>query len=303
MDPVSLKQQSDEMPDNFTLGECLRLAREHKQLSQEDVAKHLHLRLSIIKSLEEDRFDLGVPAIFVKGYIKNFATMVGIPKDILTHKLNALKIEPQQGTHSKAQSFDLDNERQGSRKLVYFTLILVGGFIWAWWQYNGNADFMITDTSLHDASPAYEEATDELVNPLVMAQEDSQGLLMMRPAPSETTASEEASDIVEILAEDTEVEVVGAQGLSQFPLDAEGFATLKFVLKDKTWLKVNDSRGKALALGSKPAGKDLILKGKPPFDIVIGNANSAKIYWGSTLIDLEPHSKGNVARMKLTGEL
>lgn len=300
MDPVSLKQHSEEIPDNFTLGECLRLAREHKQLSQEDVAKHLHLRLSIIKALEEDSYDFGVPAIFVKGYIKNFATMVGIPKDILAHKLAALKIEPQQGMHSKTQSFEFE-ERRGSRKLVYFTLLLVGGFIWAWWQYNSNSDFMITDTSIMDAGSAYEEVTEEVAE---ASSEESAATAAPEPAVPQSAEVAIAPDVTEEpqTTENTTDAAATVDDPSVFPVSADGFATLKFELSAKTWIKVNDSRGKTLALGSKPGGKDLILKGKPPFEVVVGNAKAAKIYWEGYPIDLEPYSKGNVARMKLTRE-
>jgi hypothetical protein len=41
------------------------------------------------------------------------------------------------------------------------------------------------------------------------------------------------------------------------------------------------------------------LSGKPPFDVVVGNAGKVKATYGEREIDLAPHTRADVARLKI----
>src|ERR1700722_14689819 len=61
----------------------LARAREKKGYSQEYVAGKLHLRVRIIELLEADDYDQLPEAVFIKGYLRAYAKLLGFQSDPL----------------------------------------------------------------------------------------------------------------------------------------------------------------------------------------------------------------------------
>jgi len=74
---------------------------------------------------------------------------------------------------------------------------------------------------------------------------------------------------------------------------------LAFVFENRSWLEVVDADAKVLHSAENPAGTQLSLSGKPPFDVVIGNAAKVKLSYGERVIDLLPYTRADVARLKV----
>jgi len=69
--------------DRLSNGARLAEAREKRTLTVETVADELNLDVSIIEAIEnEDRENLPAP-IFVQGYVRNYARLVGLPEEEL----------------------------------------------------------------------------------------------------------------------------------------------------------------------------------------------------------------------------
>jgi cytoskeleton protein RodZ len=73
-------------------------------------------------------------------------------------------------------------------------------------------------------------------------------------------------------------------------------STLKFVFKGQSWVEVRDSKGKLLFSRLNSPGSDAEVSGKPPFNVVVGNAPEVQLYYNDHEFDLEPHTKVAVAR-------
>ena len=88
----------------------------------------------------------------------------------------------------------------------------------------------------------------------------------------------------------------GAQVVrGQVSVSAQG-STLKFVFKGQSWVEVRDSKGRLLFSRLNPPGSDAEVSGKPPFNVVVGNAPEVQLYYNDHEFDLEPHTKVAVAR-------
>jgi len=59
-------------------GERLQAARIEQGLALGDLANQMHLSTAILESLEENRFEDITAPIFVKGYLRSYARIVGI---------------------------------------------------------------------------------------------------------------------------------------------------------------------------------------------------------------------------------
>ncbi|MGL5391572.1 MAG: helix-turn-helix domain-containing protein, partial [Shewanella sp.] len=118
-----------------TLGHILRTAREKMGLSVGDAAVKLHLRPKIVEDLEADVFSNIASATYVRGYVKNFARLVGADAaliDACLAKQVPLVTEP------AMQSFSRKTTHQASdTKLKWLSsvivLILLGLFV-VWWM-------------------------------------------------------------------------------------------------------------------------------------------------------------------------
>jgi cytoskeleton protein RodZ len=71
------------------------------------------------------------------------------------------------------------------------------------------------------------------------------------------------------------------------------------VVAQEAWLEVKDGAGRMLVSSLNPAGSERTLRGRPPFDIVIGNAANVRLMYNDKPVDLKPYTKVEVARFTL----
>ena len=74
--------------EELFVGASLKKARETKKLSIEDVAKGLYVAPSIVIALEEEAFDKIGPGVYIKGHLKNYATLLGLPAEEMLRVLS-----------------------------------------------------------------------------------------------------------------------------------------------------------------------------------------------------------------------
>lgn len=64
-----------------SLGDKFRQARENLNLSVEDVAQKLNLRAFVIEAIENNELEQkSIPAIFMKGYVRNLCKITQITR-------------------------------------------------------------------------------------------------------------------------------------------------------------------------------------------------------------------------------
>ncbi|AEH52047.1 helix-turn-helix domain-containing protein [Pseudothermotoga thermarum] len=77
-----------------TIGEKLKNAREEKDLSVEQVAEALKIPAWKIRMIEEGAFDRVDAPFYVKQYIKEYATLVGLKPEEILEVYEPKKVEP-----------------------------------------------------------------------------------------------------------------------------------------------------------------------------------------------------------------
>jgi cytoskeleton protein RodZ len=85
-------------------------------------------------------------------------------------------------------------------------------------------------------------------------------------------------------------------GPDQAPPD-QGGVVLEF--RGPCWIDVRDSAKSFSLTGEMNNGDRRVLGGTPPYSLILGNANSARVTVNGVPFDLARVSKGNVARFKL----
>ncbi len=123
-------------------GEVLREARESKGLDVVSVANHLNLHRSTIEALENDDFDQLPETIFIRGYIRNYARLLGVDAAGLLERFEVVTgAVGQQGGGEQSVGLrghhaeSLEHPPKGVSLLWLLVLVLVIAVVLVvWWQ-------------------------------------------------------------------------------------------------------------------------------------------------------------------------
>jgi cytoskeleton protein RodZ len=120
------------------------------------------------------------------------------------------------------------------------------------------------------------------------------------PAPSQANAADSNTNTD---AGDDSVTVgpdEGDEPPADSPADSAAAVVLQLVFAAESWAEITDARGERLLFGLNAAGRDVTVRGAPPFAIVLGNAEAVRL-----TVDGAPYTiprtgrQGNLARFSV----
>ena len=133
-------------------GSLLAKARQAKQLSIDDVAKRLCLKVNIIEALEKDELLPSISLTFIKGYTRSYAKLLGLDEVHIITLFNDMHASETLIAPKKMQSFSrkVAKENNDSRwMLVTYSLIaVVLILIVIWWSQQNSENFFTTPSSV-----------------------------------------------------------------------------------------------------------------------------------------------------------
>ncbi|MDH3217547.1 MAG: helix-turn-helix domain-containing protein [Candidatus Krumholzibacteria bacterium] len=88
-----------------SVGEMLRSARESKSLTLDAVNRDTKISVDVLNSLEQDDFDSVGSDIYLKGFLKNYASFLGIDAGLV---LKALDRQRGKGVLSRGTMWDIE---------------------------------------------------------------------------------------------------------------------------------------------------------------------------------------------------
>ena len=312
------------MPDNepdkkgggLGLGERLRSARKARAVSLERIAEELNLDESIVSALEEERFDeLGAP-VFVRGHLKAYAKLVGLPQDVVLEGYR--KGEPVEPAVPPVERPVRRSVTVNPVVLGFSALVmLVGVVLTVYVMQDDDAPASSVVTALPDETSetgARESAQVDPPSATAIAQP-------ARPVTdaadtSGVTASEIAADPVEpvVAVSDPVVPEIGVEpettAAEPATVDPEPVTApavlprpdvvrLSLHFKEESWVEISDAN-KRLLFGLQREGRRRELAGEPPFKLLIGNASGVELS-----VNDQPYSvptsgvNGKVARFEI----
>ncbi|MFD1007092.1 RodZ domain-containing protein [Oceanisphaera ostreae] len=281
-------------------GILLREAREAKGWTQAEVARRLNLRLAVIEAIDNDHDKAGVALTFLRGYVKAYAKVVGVPEAQVLSAFDSMSGH-QPESDAPMKSFSKKTRQQASDKwlkriswLVF--LGLLASLVYWWWQ-DGGAQQMgrglppeSEQTMASEPLVADSEAPALLPTP----REDVGELVPLAPtnADSNIVPNAESNGEAAPVAEPTpQPEPVPE------PVVDPRLLTMSF--SDDCWIKVTDSRGQVLSEGVKKAKQTLALAGEPPFRVILGVPTAASVEYMNQEVDLSSFSAGRAARLTI----
>jgi cytoskeleton protein RodZ len=119
-------------------GSQLRKARERQGLDQAKIAAQLHLNPSMIQALEWDDYEKLPAAVFVQGYLKNYARLLGVDETMVINAYQDLRPDTEQQPLPRNQpdqvARELHNDNRLVRYAIWVVLFVMAVLVVFWWQ-------------------------------------------------------------------------------------------------------------------------------------------------------------------------
>ena len=296
-----------------TLGEILQQERLRRGLSEKEVADRLHITMHYVKALEANQLEKLPGAVFVKGYIKNYALLLN---------LDVSELIPLYEEISRTQSAVAESELGNSTRrkldrnkfwLVVSVLVFVGGFILLWLYNNFVTEAEVDGvgtrsspgltqiTAPNAAAETASASTAPRSSPVVSAEQDSKpdsdrnfivALAAIADGNSPNTAPSAPVGSVTVAARNREIDALAAaEALSMvnsqiIEIGSDGEDLLRITFSGESWIEVNDGESRQIYRGLRAVGDVLEITGNAPFNILLGDAPFIRMSLNGTEIDV-----------------
>lgn len=256
------------------------LARERadKGLGVAEIAAQLRYSAKQIEALESDDYARLPGMTFVRGMIRGYAKILGVPSAPMLEVLEQRHVPPPVTVDLRATRVPFpDGKARSTRVYAWLCaamLVVVAGVFYEW-------NFGLPQI-FGDPSPAapQEVARSQAVEPAIPAS----------PPPAEQVPAETVAAPVQ------DARPPAAATVAQVP---RGAASLRFDFQKDAWVEVKDATGRTLIAQINQAGTQSTIEGTPPFALIIGNATNVKMSYGDKPLDLAQYIKFDVARFTL----
>jgi cytoskeleton protein RodZ len=288
-------------------GAQIRRARERAQLSPEEFAAQMKLARGTLEALERDDFKMLVEPVYVRGYYRKCAKLLGIAEKDLVDAYQALVAPRAPEAPAKLRLASGTELGSGSRLPVALSLaaavvgVVVISLIW----------FARGET--RRVPPAVAARAEALAPEPEASKPETAAAQPLTPAgggtaessataaPAAATGSQAAvSPAVASAPVSTPPVAASPQSATSTPAAAVTSASITLRFTITSWARVDDAGGKTLLNGLVRAGDKQTFSGAPPFSVFLGNAPGVSVDIGGKPVDLAKYTAENgTARFSL----
>ncbi|ROS05168.1 cytoskeleton protein RodZ [Sinobacterium caligoides] len=274
--------------DVLAPGQLLKQARNSKGLSIEDVALQLCITQRNVMAIETENFAEIGSTIFVTGYLKNYAKLLGVDADTIVAAYRNTHDDADEASR-KIQKPQLSMHTRHRGHPLWMLLAVIIAVIAAFWVLWGDSN--LRHASSVDSVKVETAAGSTVVESLVETKAGAEASILdtsLEPGVAAVSglAKTVATDVVADLKDESD-SVKPAMTMNQLQLD----------FNQDCWLEVRDGNGKRLYSGIKKSGQQLVLEGQPPFKLVIGIASAVSVRYMDETVEVVPTAGKKTAKL------
>jgi cytoskeleton protein RodZ len=318
----------DNTADTRTLGQLFAAERERQGLSRVEAAQRLHMSAWQIEALEGGDYSRLPQGTFLRGFVRNYAKALALDSNAMLERLTQSAPPgslPRIVVPSQNIRFDPLGERLANPYIkaggLAVAFIAFGFAAMYWWLFirpsppaNAAKKFVETEPMNLAAAPvtppepvvarplSVEPARSEppkVELPKVEAPkaEPPKPEAAKKPEPPKPEVAKKAEPPKPEAAKKPEPPKAPEIVKVSAPLSDPSLArTLKLRFKGASWVEIKDRSGKVLLSRVNSPGSQAEVSGRPPFNVVIGNAPEVQVLYEDREFPLEPHTRVAVAR-------
>ncbi len=314
-------------------GRLLQIAREEKNLRPEDVAYEIRLTPSQVLALDEDDYSKMPEETYVRGYLRNYARLVGIAENDILMSFARLSRSSEKKTQAVLPVTE-DNSDKSKKSIQWLAVGIVSAFIiiGAVWVLNPYENLAIEENKaetpvvvekpvstevpvgastlnlntpaekpvVDESSLVSKEAMESTSEPASEAQSEDGSDTQADTGQSDSSMQQDAavvpSESSEVQSETPEsVSIFDAAETNDAPV-ATNDGTLFINYSKDSWTDVRDANGKKLLYRTVKKGEKIALAGKLPMTLFFGFAQGVKVTFNGVEVDVPAHTRGVFAR-------
>ncbi len=264
-------------------GPQLRRERERRGLSAQKAADDMHLDLWVIEGLESDQYERVGPPVYVKGHIKKYADLLGLPVEDIVKSYQALA----SGALSPGISAQAVRVRPAIEQLPWLkwtavgaVVALVGGFFW-WRPWHQRVVSVSASSPIIVASTVDPTAVQESVVP----QDSATGPIAALQSASSSTPPLVSSN--------------PPSAVAALPTGALGRVHLRVSFSADSRVTVRDATGRRIFAGKGQANSMKLISGKGPMQVYLEHAGGVQLEINEHSVAIGPQFvTGDVARFR-----
>lgn len=295
-------------------GERLRETREARGISRAEVAAQLHLNEQTITALEQnDPSRLPAP-IYVRGYVRAYARLLGLDEAELLEQYRPADSQP-----LRTVGISQGERKRLARPLIPWNLVggililamLVGVGVFVvpplWDRFQGDVQ-----TEMSELPPQAPESETEVEPPAAVADGGVRlpDISSMPETPPEqpTIAPAPVPEATDIETPQAREEIVRVPAQERTPdppapeprePPAQDMREVELLLNEDSWVSIRDAADRRLLVGLYKAGSRHEVSGEPPLQVVLGNAAGVELRVDGEPYPLDDYAPGSVARFTL----
>jgi len=254
------------------VGDELAAARKALGLSIADIARQLKFGARQIEAMEQGRFEDLPSGTFARGMVRSYARLLKLDAEPLVGRM-AARVAVPDNAEAVAGARRPIPITDGSRRtnLVYAALSVailgvIAAVVFEWQRERADAARL--------------------------------SFVPAARAPAEPQRLAAATPVDVSPANIAAPPAVDAVAPTAAPL-APGHRRISLKFDGSSWVEIRGRDGEVLFSQLNPAGSEKAVEGRPPFALIIGNAQHVRLSYEDRQIDLAPHVKVEVARFTL----
>lgn len=316
----------------LSLGERLRALREARNLDINMVAAELHLSLATVQAMEQNRFETLPDPVFVRGYLRTYARLLGTEPEPLVNAYRELGYRDPPEIRVVPAHRRKDVQRRRMLGVTVMSVGLMTGIAllgWGIYTYyptlfgngggSGEVPQEVAATVLSEdvlpvrqPKPVSENKMERV--PSMTTQPSWEladpGPLVQEPSPMMPVAEEPMSDTLAKITDKPLRVPAGSDGSEETPVlsgttePSEASietdqSRLVLTFSEDSWVQVYDANRVRKLLGIMKADTQRTVMGEAPFSVTLGNSEGVEVTINGERFDQGPHVRGNVARFEI----
>ncbi|VAW89377.1 hypothetical protein MNBD_GAMMA18-713 [hydrothermal vent metagenome] len=291
-----------------SVGEQLKSARLAQGKGLSVVAKALHLDVATVLAIETDDQQSLPAAIFVQGYIQNYAHLLGVPAEpLLALYRQHAPTEPElelRGPRNKGKLLRSDKamrftRRRSSLLLVSFFILLglvLAGIIWWFWSQSFSSSPVISGVEERVILMPQGGAAAIITTTVITAAETTK--------PPEAVVVENRPESIPRSIKEPEMPAVveTPEPLPQLAEVVPDKVMLdKLVIRSEkdSWIEIFDADKKRVMYRLLRGGQSREMEGVAPFSVLLGYAHDVELSINGEVFDISPFIVKNSARFRV----
>ena len=133
IEPAAELEATEQSVDALTAGDILQQERQRLGLNEKEVADKLHITMHYVKALESNSYEKLPSSVFAKGYLKNYALLLGLDVEDLTSRYDEFTHQQNADSAEERRLLRVRKKKDRNKPLVIVSLmVFVVGFLGLW---------------------------------------------------------------------------------------------------------------------------------------------------------------------------